>query len=290
MNTVQIWIGAARPKILPASMTPAVLGSALAYYDGLLQPLPAIVALLCAMLLQTISNLYNDVYDFKRGADTPDRVGPKRFVASGLIAPDTMMRVTGILAACTFLLGLYLVYVGGWVILLIGLLSLLFAWAYTGGPYPIAYLGLGDVFVLLFFGLIPTIGTYFIQVQEINVPVIITSLIPGFFAANILAVNNIRDIETDKPAGKITIAVRLGLQRSRILFACIYVISYVLILWLAFTLSWWLALAFLSVPLAVKVIRDVYSNTGSVLNRSLADSSKLLALVGILLALGFIVG
>lgn len=141
---------AIRPKTLPAGAVPVVLGSALAAVHGSFKPLPALVALLCALGIQVATNFINEIYDFRKGADTAERLGPTRTVAAGLISEATMIRVSALLVGTVFCMGMYLVFIAGWQILLIGLLSLLFAWAYTGGPYPIAYSGLGDLFVLFF--------------------------------------------------------------------------------------------------------------------------------------------
>lgn len=177
--SLQAWMLAIRPKTLPAGAMPVVLGSALAAADGRFRPLPALVALICALGIQVATNFINEIYDFRKGADTAERLGPTRTVAAGLISEKKMITVSASLAGAVFLLGLYLVSIAGWPILVIGLLSLLFAWGYTGGPYPIAYSGLGDFFVFLFFGLVAVGGTYYVQAQTLTLPILLAAAAPG---------------------------------------------------------------------------------------------------------------
>ena len=172
-SSLQAWMLAIRPKTLPAGAVPVILGSALAATAGRFRMFPALVALICALGIQVATNFINEIYDFRKGADTAERLGPTRTVAAGIISEKTMIQVSVVLLGTVFLLGLYLVYTAGWPILLIGMLSLLFAWAYTGGPYPIAYSGLGDVFVFIFFGLVAVAGTYYVQALSLSFPVLL---------------------------------------------------------------------------------------------------------------------
>ncbi len=226
LNARQAWMLAIRPKTLPAGAVPVVLGSALAAADGQFRLLPALVALICALGIQVATNFINEIYDFRKGADTADRLGPTRTVAAGIISEKTMIKVSALLAGGVFFLGLYLVYTAGWPIFIIGVLSLLFAWAYTGGPYPIAYSGLGDLFVFIFFGLVAVGGTYYVQAHDLDFPVLLAAVAPGSFSVNILLVNNIRDITTDRKVGKMTLPARIGGEWARRLYIALTVLAY----------------------------------------------------------------
>ena len=204
------WILAARPKTLPAAVVPVALGTALAWSDGGFLGFPALVCLVFAVLIQIGANFANDYYDHQKGADTEDRIGPARAVASGWISPPAMRRAMILVFVVAFLVGCLLVPYGGPRLLLIGVLSVLGGIAYTGGPYPLGYNGLGDVFVFAFFGVVATGFTYFVQTQAWTLEVTLLSFIPGALATNLLVVNNLRDIATDRAAGKRTLAVRFG--------------------------------------------------------------------------------
>ncbi len=224
------WVLAARPRTLPAAAAPVIAASAWAAYVESFQWLPALLCLLFAFAVQILANYANDYYDFLKGADTPERMGPARAVASGWIRPESMKRALFVNAAVAFVLGLGLLAFGDWWFLLIGVLCLLCAVAYTGGPYPLAYLGLGDVFVMLFFGWVATSLTYYVQVGHFLVPLPaagegleaavlwITGTVIGGLAVLLLAINNYRDVETDRTAGKGTLAVRLG--KDFVLWEC----------------------------------------------------------------------
>ncbi|NTV98009.1 MAG: 1,4-dihydroxy-2-naphthoate polyprenyltransferase [Chlorobiaceae bacterium] len=280
---------AIRPKTLPAGAVPVVLGSALAAHDAQFRLLPALVALVCALGIQVATNFINEIYDFRKGADTRERLGPTRTVAAGIISERTMVRVSVTLAAFVFLLGLYLVYTAGWPILLVGLLSLLFAWAYTGGPYPIAYSGLGDIFVFIFFGLVAVGGTYYVQAHELNISVLYAAAAPGFLSVNILLVNNIRDIQTDRKVGKMTLPARIGPERARTLYVILTAAAYLvpLVLWLKGYPAWVL-LSFFTLPIAFMTVRKLYSSEGRQLNDVLAATGKLLTLHGLLFSAGLL--
>lgn len=213
-----VWIEAARPRTLPAAIAPVLVGAALAWHDGVFDATAAGLCLGFALLVQIGTNFANDYYDFVRGADTATRVGPRRAVAAGLVAPATMRGVMIATFAAAFLIGLGLVAWGGPWLLAIGAASILCGIAYTGGPWPLAYHGLGDVFVFLFFGLVAVGGTYFVQAQRVTLDAVLAGVPIGLLAANILVVNNYRDAETDAVAGKRTLVVRFGRAAARAQF------------------------------------------------------------------------
>ncbi|MEI8033716.1 MAG: 1,4-dihydroxy-2-naphthoate polyprenyltransferase [Chlorobiaceae bacterium] len=285
------WMLAVRPKTLPAGAVPVVLGSALAGAAGGFRLFPALVALICALGIQVATNFINEIYDFRKGADTSERLGPTRTVAAGIISEKTMIRVSAGLVATVFLLGLYLVSTGGWPILLIGILSLLFAWAYTGGPFPIAYSGLGDLFVFIFFGLVAVGGTYYVQTGAITFAVLLAASAPGAFSVCILLVNNIRDIETDRKVGKMTLPARIGGTWARSLYVALMALAYLvpLLFWLNGYASPWGMLALLSLPFAVRMVRLLFSSEGRALNGVLAGTGKVMTLHGLLFSLGLII-
>ena len=216
---VLVWINAARPRTLPAAIAPVLLASALAWRDGLLKPAAALGCLVFAVLIQIGTNFANDYYDFMRGADTAERVGPQRAVASGLIAPATMKHAMIGVFTAAFLAGLMLLGYGGWPLLFIGVASIVCGIVYTGGPYPLGYNGLGDLFVFIFFGLVAVGATYFVQTGLVTGEALVIGVGVGALATNILVVNNYRDLETDTKAGKRTLVVRFGRPFARIQFA-----------------------------------------------------------------------
>lgn len=249
---MQAWIAAARPKTLAAGLVPVTLGSAYAFQQGAFQAGIFLCALLGALAIQVATNFVNDAGDFQRGADTPERLGPPRMAASGLLSPRALYVGAALCFAAALLFGAYLTWQAGPWMLVIGLFSILFAVAYTAGPFPLAYLGLGDLFVLLFFGLVAVLGTVFAHMRGIDTSALFLALGAGFQGTSLIAVNNLRDIPTDARAGKRTLAVRLGDRASR---------TYVLALTLLPFYCWWplaaeiqawpAALPFLSFPLAL---------------------------------------
>ncbi len=281
---------AIRPKTLPAGAMPVVIGSALAAASGVFKPLPALVALICALGIQIATNFINEIYDFRKGADTAERLGPTRTVAAGIITEQTMIRVSIVLGISVFVLGLYLVAIGGWPILLIGVLSLLFAWAYTGGPFPIAYSGLGDVFVFIFFGLVAVGGTYYVQALSLPMEVLVAAAAPGAFSVCILLVNNIRDIDTDRKVGKMTLPARIGAPAARALYVALAVLAYLVPFYMINTgYSPWCLLSLLSIPLAIGMVRTLYASEGRALNAVLAGTGKVLTVHGLLFSLGLVI-
>ncbi|MBV5327730.1 MAG: 1,4-dihydroxy-2-naphthoate polyprenyltransferase [Chlorobium sp.] len=284
------WMLAVRPKTLPAGAVPVLLGSALAAADGRFSLFAALIALFCALGIQIATNFINEIYDFRKGADTVQRLGPTRTVAAGIISEKTMIRVSATLLISVFLLGLVLVYSAGWPILLVGLLSMLFAWAYTGGPYPIAYSGLGDVFVFIFFGLVATGGTYYVQALELHSSILLAAAAPGAFSVNILLVNNIRDIDTDRTVGKMTLPARIGAASARKLYVLLMLLAYLVpvAVWMN-GYSVWSLLSLLSFPLALSMIRALYASGGRALNDVLAGTGKVMTIHGLLFAAGLLI-
>lgn len=280
---------AVRPKTLPAGAMPVVLGSALAAAAGAFRPLPALVALICALGIQIATNFINEIYDFRKGADTAERLGPTRTVAAGIISEQTMIRVSIGLGLSVFVLGLSLVAIGGWPILLVGVLSLLFAWAYTGGPFPIAYSGLGDIFVFIFFGLVAVGGTFYVQSLTLPFPVLVAAAAPGAFSVNILLVNNIRDIDTDRKVGKMTLPARIGAPAARALYVLLTLVGYLVpFAMIRFGYSAWGLLSLLSLPLAIGMVRTLYRSEGRALNAVLAGTGKVLTVHGALFSIGLV--
>lgn len=288
----QAWLLAARPKTLPAAIVPPVVGSALAIADGVFAPPAALAALCVALLLQIAANLANDVFDFRRGADTAQRLGPTRVSQGGLIAPERVLAATVLVAAAAAVVGLYLVRRGGWPILALGLLALAATFAYTAGPLPLGYHGLGEVAVLFFFGIVAVAGTYYVQARALTGAALAASLPVGCLVTAILVVNNLRDLETDRLAGKRTLAVRLGRRATQAEYLTLLAIAYLLLppLWLAGALSAWWWLPWLSLPLALGLARGVYRETGAALNAILAGTARLHLVFGLLFAAGILLG
>jgi 1,4-dihydroxy-2-naphthoate octaprenyltransferase len=204
------WLLAMRPKTLTAAIGPILIGTALAYKDGYFSGLYLGLTLLNALLIQIATNLCNDYYDFVKGADTFERVGPMRVTQAGLIAPEKVKAAFIVVFGLAACVGVLLVLRGGWPIVLIGIASILSGLAYTAGPYALAYLGLGELFVLIFFGPIAVAGTYYVQTLNFSWPACIAGIAMGLLSCAILAVNNLRDLEQDKKAHKKTLAVRFG--------------------------------------------------------------------------------
>ena len=213
-SKLRIWLNAARPRTLPAAVAPVVAASAIAVQNGIFQRTPVIFCTLFALLIQISTNFANDYFDALKGADTPDRKGPERAVSSGLISPPHMLIAVFLALSLAFISGLFLINYGGLIMLPIGIVCMILAVAYTGGPFPLAYLGLGDLFVFAFFGLLAVTVTYYVQAGEISQASIWAGIGCGLLASNILVVNNYRDMETDATAGKRTTTVRFGRKFS----------------------------------------------------------------------------
>ncbi len=289
-NKIQSWMLASRPKTLPAAVVPVVVGSALALSTGRFVVLYSVIALLCSLLIQIGTNYVNDLYDFLKGADNKARKGPVRVLSSGLISVKEMKIGSLLIFLTAFLLGLYLVYEGGMVILIIGIVSILAGIAYTAGPYPLAYNGLGDVFVFMFFGIVGTTGTYYLQTHEFSILSLLTSIPVGALITNILVVNNFRDIEEDRAAGKRTLAVILGRKFARYQYILLTVSSFAIpaVLYFFYQFDFLVFLPYLTFPIAFKLITMLYKYEGLQLNKTLELTAKLSALFGILFAAGLI--
>jgi 1,4-dihydroxy-2-naphthoate octaprenyltransferase len=289
---VAVWVEAARPRTLPAAVAPVVVGWALAWREGAFQAAPAALCLGFALLVQVGTNFANDYYDFLRGADTAERVGPRRAVAAGLVTPAAMRGAMIATFAAAFALGLGLIAWGGPWLLLVGILSILSGVAYTGGPYPLAYHGWGDVFVFFFFGLVAVGGTFFVQAGRLGAGVLWAGVPVGLLAANILVVNNYRDADTDARAGKRTLVVRLGRRAARIQFgvslAAAFLVPVVLV---ARGAGVAVLLPCLLVPWGwIQAKRLKESRAPAELIALLGDTGRLLAAYALLFAAGFAFG
>ncbi len=287
----QIWLLAARPKTLPAAATPVVIGAALAFADQAAHWPSLIAALLGALLIQIGTNFANDYFDHTQAVDTEDRLGPLRMTQAGLVTPQRMRNATILAFSLAFLIGVYLVVRGGWPIVIIGLASILFGVLYTGGPFPLGYNGLGDIFVLIFFGPVAVGGTYFVSAQTITADALIAGLAPGMLSTAILVVNNTRDLPTDRAAGKKTLAVRFGRGFSVAQYGVLVMgAALVPILHCLVTAQHhWAMLASIIVIPGIILIRTLAQREGVVLNETLANTGKLLALYGVLFSLGWVV-
>lgn len=287
-SMLSAWFLATRPKTLVAGVVPVAVGSAIAWREQVFQLLPALAALLGALLIQVGTNLVNDYFDFKRGADTADRLGPPRATQQGWLAPRTVFMGAMVCFGLAFSVGLYLVAVAGWPLVVIGLTSLAAGYAYTGGPFPLAYNGLGDVFVLVFFGFVAVGGTYFVLAHAVSATALIAAVPVGLLGVALLAVNNTRDEKTDAAAGKRTLVVRFGPGFGKAEYvACLVVSGLVPVgLWLSGLTTAWVLLALLAAPLAVAPLKTLFTKTGVALNDALAGTAKLQMIYGVLFALG----
>ncbi len=290
-STLKIWVDAARPKTLTAAFTPVFVGAGIAFYDQTLAIDATAVALLCAFLIQIGTNFANDYFDFIKGADTDERIGFQRATASGLIPPKTMLRATILTMGLAFIFGLYLVWIGGWTVLLIGVLSLVFGILYTGGPYPLGYNGLGDVFVFIFFGIVAVMGTYYVNALEWSEASFWASLAVGALCTNILVINNLRDVEQDAKAGKRTLGVLFGDTALKWEYLLMLVLAFAIPPHFYFQLGYeiWIFLPFLLVPLAFIHAKKVWTETHKPnLNKVLGQTAQFMALFGILFTIGIV--
>lgn len=286
------WRMAARPKTLPAAIAPVLVGTAIALADGVFAAWPALAALVCALLIQIGTNLANDYFDYVKGVDVAGRKGPMRVAQSGLISLSKLRIGIALTFAFAATIGIYLVIAGGWPILVVGLASLVSALAYTGGPFPIGYHGLGDLFVFLFFGLAAVCGTYFVQAQEITLTVVVAAIPVGALTVAILVINNLRDIETDRKTGKRTLAVTIGLKYTRLEYVLLLAVAYAAppLFLVAGWSSVWVLLPWLTLPLAWRTARTIYQTTeGLPLNEALANTANLDLLFSILFSLGLVI-
>lgn len=289
--TWKAWWLAARPKTLPAAIAPVIAGSAVAFHEhGFFLP-AAVAALITALLLQIAANFANDAIDFKRGADTAERAGPTRVTAGGLLTADAVLRATGLVLALAAVTGSYLVWRAGWPFLLLGLAAIVCAVAYTGGPFPISYLGLGELFVFLFFGLLAVAGSAYVQTLALSWLAIAVSVPLGALAVGILIVNNLRDIPTDTATGKRTLAVRIGARNTQYEYGLMLLIAMAapFLFFLAGWLGWSWLLTLLAWPFFYRLWRAITTKTGPALNPSLGNTGKALLLYGVLLSAALVI-
>lgn len=292
MNQSGAWLAAIRPKTLPAAASPVLVGSALAFQARGFAIGPALAALVGALLIQVGSNLANDVYDHEHGADSSDRLGPLRVTQAGLLTGDEVKQGMRAVFGAAALVGLYLVAVAGWPVIVIGLVSIVAAIGYTGGPFPLAYKGLGDVFVLLFFGFVAVCGTAYVQMGAVPTAAWPAGLVIGCLATAILVVNNVRDHETDRVAGKRTLPVVMGRHFGVIEYAVLMVVAYgttYLMAWYD-VVSTWALLSFGTLPIALVLFLHVRKHRGPILNTTLAQTAKLLFVFSALFSAGVVIG
>ena len=280
----QIWIEAARPKTLSASISPVLLGCALAYRDGMFRLSPAILCFFVALLAQIASNFANDYFDFKKGADKEDRLGPERAVASGWVSPKAMLIATLLTLGLACLCGLGLLFYAGWELLLVGIAIAVCVLAYSAGPFPLAYNGLGDVCVLLFYGVIPVCFTYYVQALTFSSLSFVLSFAVGLLSINILVVNNYRDYEQDKAAAKKTTIVLFGQPFGRLFYlfngiaACLLAVPFILQ-----ANKWMLVLPVAFFALFISTWKELTQKKGRELNRTLGHTARNVLLYTLLL-------
>jgi 1,4-dihydroxy-2-naphthoate polyprenyltransferase len=288
---IEIWWMAIRPRTLPAALAGVIAGSALAWYDGHFRLVSALTAMFVALLLQIGSNLTNDVSDFEKGADAGPRMGPQRVTQSGLLSPRQVKTGMIVVFALAALFGSTLIFTSSWVIIPIGAAAILAAIAYTAGPYPLGYHGLGELFVFIFFGIAAVAGTYFVQVGNVSLAAWLMSLPIGFIIMGILVVNNLRDIDADKLAGKFTLAARFGSRFAKSEYVILISAAYlcILIFCTLKLLPWWGMFTWLSLPLAFQTSKIVLNQNGKPLNKALAQTGQLALLVSLLLLLSIMI-
>jgi len=284
------WILAARPRTLGAAVIPVLAGAALAFAAQAFDPLLTTLILACAILIQIATNYFNDAIDHTKGADTADRLGPTRATSSGLLTARAMMTGGALCLALATALAIPLILRGGWPILALGLLSLLLAYAYTGGPFPLAYLGLGEIFVVLFFGIFAVAGTFYLNALSLSPAAALAGLQIGLHSSVLLAVNNLRDLETDRTADKRTLAARFGLTFARRENAALIMTPFMIgILWLPLGFFWAFLLPLMTIPLAWWLTRACLAAAPDrSVNQLLAQAAALHTTFGLLLALGFL--
>jgi 1,4-dihydroxy-2-naphthoate octaprenyltransferase len=291
-SRTQIWLMASRPKTLYAALAPVLAGAAIGYAAGGFQPLPVLGALYCAVAIQIGTNLYNDAADFERGADTHERMGPPRVTHAGYLAPRQVKVGSLLVFASAGLVGIGLVIHGGTVVLALGLASILAGLAYTAGPFPLAYNGLGDPFVFLFFGFVAVCGTVYLQLGEVTLLAWLAGAMEGALITALLVVNNVRDFETDRAAGRRTIPASLGRGAGVVEYGLMLALAYllpVLMVMLADS-SLWVLLPLLSAPYAWWQVRDLQRLRGRALNHTLEATARLALIQAFLLSIGLLIG
>lgn len=289
-GSVGAWIMAARPATLTAAFAPVAVGTACAWRVGGFRWDAALAALIGALLIQIATNFANDMFDFEKGADTEERLGPTRAAQAGLLSVAQLRRGIIVSFALALGTGVYLTWIAGPAVVAIGLASMAAGLAYTGGPFPLAYNGLGDVFVMVFFGFVAVCGTTFVQALYVPETAWLASIPIGALATGILVVNNVRDFEGDRRAGKTTLVVRFGRSGGVQEYALLLLASYAtpIVLYLLGLSSVWVCLPLLTLPWALRLFRSVVNDRGVALNRTLAATAKLLSVFGVLLAIGIV--
>lgn len=284
------WMLAIRPRTLPAAAAGVLMGAAMAWHDGYFRLDAVLVCLFTALLLQIGSNLANDVFDFERGTDTAERLGPTRVTQAGMLTPKQVKFGMAFVFGLAALLGLYLAWLGGWVIIILGLAAIISAIAYTGGPFPIGYHGLGDIFVFIFFGLASVAGTYYIQASSVSPAVWWMTIPPGLIITAILVVNNMRDIENDRKVGKHTMAVIIGERGTKVQYIACMVVAYLVLIPVALfgLIPWSALLAWLSLPIAFQATKVVLTQKGRPLNLALAKTGQTALVFSLLFWLGLL--
>ncbi|MDD4050406.1 MAG: 1,4-dihydroxy-2-naphthoate polyprenyltransferase [candidate division Zixibacteria bacterium] len=287
--SLRIWLLAARPKTLPASLVPALAGGAIACAERVFHLWSFLAAVFGAVMIQIGANYANDLFDYLKRTDTTERIGPTRATQAGLVTPRQMAFATAIVFSLATLAGVYLVYRGGWPIVIIGLSSIACGILYTAGPMALGYIGLADLFVLVFFGPVALAGTYYVQALTVTRPIIIAGFAFGMISVAILTVNNLRDIETDRKGGKNSLPVRFGPKFARIEYVIMLLGAAAVALVLAATeRKPFLLLTFLYLPLAIAPVKAVFTKTdGETLNNTLAVTGRLLLAYGILFSVGW---
>lgn len=286
---LQAWLEAARPKTLPASVSPVLLGCALAYYDGTCMWLPAVLCFCVALFAQIASNFANDYFDFRKGADKEDRLGPKRAVAQGWITPKAMLTGTFIMLGLACLCGFFLLFFATWKLVFVGIAIALCVLAYSAGPFPLAYNGLGDVCVLLFYGIIPVCFTYYIQILSFSLLSFLLSVAIGLLSVNILIVNNYRDYLQDKAARKRTTIVLFGRRFGRVFYILNNILAFVIVFPLLLEAPMWILFLFgVLFALIFLTCKELFAREGKELNLTLAHTARNLFLFALILSLLFV--
>jgi len=290
INKFKSWVLASRPKTLPAAISPIIIGSSIAYHDNKFNFIAAFIALICSLLIQIGTNFVNDLFDHLNGSDGKERVGPTRALSSGLVSIPEMKFAIFITFGVTFVLGLYLVNLAGWPILIVGVLSITSGYAYTAGPYPLAYNGLGDIFVFVFFGVVATVGTYYVQTLQLTELIFIAAVPVGLLITNILIVNNYRDVDEDRLSNKQTLAVKFGKSFSLIQYLIQLLIAYAVPVFIYFNyeFSWVILLPIVTLPLGLYLFKMLTELKGIALNKTLELTAKLSVIFSILFSLGFL--
>ena len=289
----KLWLLAIRPKTLGAAIAPVLIGTAMAFEAEKGHLLSAFAALAGALLIQVGTNLSNDYFDFVKGADTEDRLGPTRATQAGWVRPEAVLKASIIIFGIAALVGVYLVCRGGWPILLIGLISIISGVLYTGGPFPLGYIGLGELFVLVFFGPVATGGTFYVQAFELPAEVVFAGMAPGLLSTSLLVVNNLRDINTDRRAGKHTLAVFFGPRFARFEYTLCLVAAFCVPMLMAIhrQSNWFALSSLLALIPAIPCLKCVLgSNEGIVLNQALANTGKILLFFSLLFSTGWLIG